>query len=76
MKKTNLKILSLFMLFMASFLLMGVIDGGDIPEYIKRQAHSEKECGVKVIKDSNIKDIENLKSNPEYAKILVLQTSF
>ena len=76
MKNKSIKILSLFALCIASFLLMGVIDGGDIPEYIKRQSHSEKECGVKVIKDSNIKDIENLKSDPIYAKFLVLQTSF
>ena len=76
MKNKGIKIFSLLMLFIASFFSMGVIDGGDIPEYIKKQAHSEKECGVRVIKDSNIKDIENLQSNPEYAKILALQVSF
>lgn len=76
MKNKITKIFSLFMLFIASYFLLGIVEGADLPDYIKKQAHSEKECGVKVIKDSNIKDIENLKSNPEYAKILVLQTTF
>lgn len=71
----HMKFAMLALLLASSFFMMGVIEGGDIPEYIRKQAHSEKECGVRTIKDGNVADIFKLQDNPEYAKILCIQTS-
>ncbi len=68
-------ILSVIVLFFISFFIMGV-QGAEIPESIKKQAHSESECGVKVIKNRNIDDIKILKEKPDFAKIIVLQCQY
>lgn len=63
------------LLITATFFLMGV-KGAELPEVIKRQIHTEKECGVKVIKNRNVEDIRKLKETPDYAKIIVIQASY
>ena len=71
--KLQYLVFSLF-LITSAFFIMGV-KGADLPEVIKRQIHSEKECGVKVIKNRNIEDIKKLKEQPDFAKILVIQAA-
>lgn len=59
---------------MVALLTFGTgVKNADIPEAIKKQAHSEKECGVHVVKNRNTKDILRLAKEPDFAKILVLQ---
>lgn len=65
----------LALLFASSFFIMGVVPGADLPEYIKKQSHSEKECGVKVIRDSNADDVLRLEDGGGSTRILVVQIS-
>ncbi len=69
------KLSKIYALFILAVFIMGAVEGGDLPDYIKKQAHSEKECGVRVITDFNMDDIYKLRDDPKYAKILVIQVS-
>ena len=61
----------LALLFASSFFIMGVVPGADLPEYIKKQSHSEKECGVKVIRDSNADDVLKLEDGGGSTRVVL-----